>query len=364
MTFGPTRLPDQLPPIKLRAALVKRRQMQTFADDAVPPEVAILDRILGVAYTQLVAAAAKLRIADHVADAPRTVDELAAITGADRGALERALRALVGIGVFQRGDDGRIAQNRVSYALRSDHPSRSREYAMLWAGPALGAAWGDFGETVRSGAAAFERVHGVAPSAWMDAHPADRDVHDEAVAGRHAFDAPGIARGYPFDAGLRVCEVGGGRGIVLSEILVAKTYLHGVFVERATVLDSARRLFQERGVAERVDLVAGDALSGLPTNCQTYLLTGVLSACDDARALRILQACRAAMRRGHRVVVIDALLDKGNPYDYIDDVQRLVMTGGRQRTQAELARLLARAGFEKNRVLDLVTTGAMEGIAQ
>jgi hypothetical protein len=66
MTFGPFRLPDPPPPKLLRALIVKRRYLQSLVDDAVPPEIALLDRILGVAYTQLVAAAARLRVADHV----------------------------------------------------------------------------------------------------------------------------------------------------------------------------------------------------------------------------------------------------------------------------------------------------------
>ncbi len=92
MTFGPFALPGQLPPKKLRAALMKRRCLQSLADDAVPPEIAILDRILGVAYTQLVAAAARLRTADH----------LASRTGGNPDALARTMRALCAIGVSSR----------------------------------------------------------------------------------------------------------------------------------------------------------------------------------------------------------------------------------------------------------------------
>lgn len=364
MSFGPRRLPDQLPPIKLRAAMEKRRYLQSLADDAVPPEIAILDRILGVAYTQLVASAARLQIADYVAESPRSIDELAASTGANCDALDRTLRALIGIGVFQREEDGRIGQNRVSYALRSDHPSNSRQYALLWGERAVGAAWCDLGESVHSGAGAFERVHGADVWRWLDVHEDERDLFAEAMAGRSAFEAPSIARGYPFDVGPRVCDVGGGRGIVLSEILLRKTYLRGVLYERPSMLASARRLFEQRGVLDRVELVAGDYLERIPEGCESYLLNGVLSAWNDTRAVDILGNCRTAMKRGHRVIVVDAFLDKENPYDFVDDVRCLVMTGGRQRSQAELAELLARAGFEKNRTIDLVTTGVMEGIAR
>jgi O-methyltransferase domain len=364
MNFGPTRLPSQLPPIKLRAALVKRRQLQSLADDAVPPEIALLDRILGVAYTQLVAAAARLRMADHLAGAPRTVDELAALTGAHRDALARTMRALCAIGVFEHLADGRFGQNRVSFALRSDHPSRSRDYALLWATQALGAAWGDFDRTLRNGESAFERMNGADMWQWFDVHPGERELFAEAIAGRTAFEAPSIARAYPFGETNRVCDVGGGSGLLLSEVLLTKSYLRGVLFERPGVLDLARKLLSDRGVADRVELVAGDYFASVPMGCDAYLLKGVLHAWDDARCLRILGNCRAAMKPGNRVIVIDAFLDKGNPYDVFSDAQMMVVgSGGRERTQREIEQLLEASRFRPNRVFDLVTTGVVEGVA-
>jgi len=365
MTFGPFPLPWQPPPKKLRAALMKRRQLQSLADDAVPPEIALLDRILGVAYTQLVAAAARLRIADHLADAVLDAGELAARTGASQEALARTMRALCAIGVFEQKEDGRFGQNRVSFALQSDHPSRSREYALLWATRALGQAWGDFERTLETGESAFARVHGADLWTWFDVHPDERELFTQAIAGRTAFEAPSIARAYPFGEVQRVCDIGGGSGLLLSEVLLTKSYLRGVLFERPALLDSARRLLADRGVGDRVDLVAGDYFESVPAGCQAYLLKGVLHGWDDAHCVRILSNCRAAMKPGHRVVVIDAFLDKANPYDIVSDAHMLVVgAGGRERTQHEISRLLEATGFRPNRVFDLVTTGAVEGVAR
>jgi O-methyltransferase domain len=365
MSFGRGRLPNQPPPKQLRACLVKRRQLQSLADDAVPPEIALLDRILGVAYTQLVAAAARLSVADHVKDAPAAVEELARATGAEPDALARTMRALCAIGVFERLEDGRFGQNRVSSALRSDHPSRSREYALLWASRALGEAWGDFERTARTGQSAFERVNGADLWTWLDVHPDDRELFAQAIAGRTSFEAPSIARAYPFAEIGRVCDVAGGCGLLLSEVLLTKGYLRGVLFDRPGVLDAARKLLTDRGVADRAELVAGDYFESVPAGCDAYLLKGVLHGWDDARCGRILRNCRAAMRPGNRVLVIDAFLDKGNPYDVLSDANMMVTgSGGRERTQAEIVQLLEAAGFRANRIFDLVTTGVVEGVAR
>jgi len=365
MTFGPFALPGQLPPKKLRAALMKRRYLQSLADDAVPPEIAILDRILGVAYTQLVAAAARLRIADHLADVSLTAVELASRTGVNPDALARTMRALCAIGVFELGPDARFGQNRVSYALRSDHPSRSREYAMLWATRSLGQAWADFDQTVKTGENAFARVHGADLWSWFDVHPDERELFADAIAGRTAFEAPSVARAYPWGEVQRVCDVGGGSGLLLSEVLLTKSYLSGVLFERPGLIESARKLMTDRGVADRVELVAGDYMTSVPLGCQAYLLKGVLHGWDDDHCVRILRNIRAATKPGNRVIVVDAFLDKGDPFDVVSDAEMMVLgTGGRERTQKEIMDLLEEGGFRPNRVFDLVTTGVVEGVAR
>jgi hypothetical protein len=333
-----------------------------LADDAVPPEIALLDRIMGVAMTHLVAAAARLRIADHLADGPRTADELAALTGAEAGAIARTVRALAAFGVFQVTPDGRFAENRVAYALRSDHPSRSREQAMLWALHVCGEAWRDFEIRIRSTESAFERVHGTSFWDWLDLRDEDRAIVAEAIMGRTAFEASGIALSYPFAEVRRVCDVAGGRGLVLSEILVRRTELEGVLFERTAMLDSARALFVERGVADRIELVAGDYFASVPTGCDAYLLKGVLHSYDDEKCARILAVCRAAMKPKNRLLLIEPFLDKESPYDVLSDASRMVLDGGRERTQSEWTALLERAGFRTGRVSDLVTTGMIEAV--
>jgi hypothetical protein len=61
--------------------------------------------------------AATLRLADHVAAGATTVDELARAAGAHPGTLERLLRLLVAIGVFDSPARGEIAANDLSRLL-------------------------------------------------------------------------------------------------------------------------------------------------------------------------------------------------------------------------------------------------------
>jgi len=80
----------------------------------------LFDRIIGSWMSRAIYAAAKLRIADHLAAGPRSARELAAAAGVAPGPLYRLLRALASIGIFDRQPDGRFRLNATAELLREE----------------------------------------------------------------------------------------------------------------------------------------------------------------------------------------------------------------------------------------------------
>ena len=65
--------------------------------------------IVGFQVSQAIHVAATLGLADHLADGPRTSDELAAATDSHAGSLYRLLRALASVGVFDEDESRRFS---------------------------------------------------------------------------------------------------------------------------------------------------------------------------------------------------------------------------------------------------------------
>src|SRR3954451_14518503 len=86
------------------------------------PQERLAGMITGYWVSQMVHVAAKLGLADHLADGPRTADELSAATGTHARSLYRLLRALASVGVFSETTDGRFTQTTLSEGLRKDVP--------------------------------------------------------------------------------------------------------------------------------------------------------------------------------------------------------------------------------------------------
>src|SRR4051794_21846645 len=76
--------------------------------NAISPDAAMLQMLVGAWVSQAVYVAAKLSIADLLRERPLTIAELAAATGANEGALFRILRALSSLGVFEEHDERRF----------------------------------------------------------------------------------------------------------------------------------------------------------------------------------------------------------------------------------------------------------------
>jgi hypothetical protein len=350
-----------------RAALALRRRLLALADAAVPPQLVLFEQGMGVARTQLLHVAARLDIADHLEAGPLTADALARETGADPDALFRALRALAAGGVFRLLRDGRFENNRASRALRAGAPGSMRSLLQyLGSGPNVN-AWADAGRTIQTGKNAFERVHGMSVWDWFTRHPDEERTFADAMGSLAELDASAIATGYPFDGLGRICDVAGGRGVVLAEILRRHPQARGVLFDAPQVVAEAPALLARRGVAERVTCVGGSFFEAVPEGCDAYLLRDVLHDWDDASCLRILATCRRAAPSGARLVVAEVLAerDRAELPAALADVQMMVVCQeGRQRSAAEHQALLARAGFRPGRVVELGPVSLLEGIAE
>lgn len=344
-----------LPPrLLVRLALSLRRALLALANGLVPPQLPLFELATGAARTQLLGAAARLRIADLVAKQPKDAGELARQLGCNPDALHRMMRALASTGCFELLSDGRFANNAVSEGLRSDVPGSSRDFAIYFASRSNVGAWADFGRTLETGDNAFSRVHGKSVWSWFDEHPEERTTFAAAMGSMTQLDAGGIARAYPFEELGSVCDVAGGRGMLLSEVLRTHPHLRGVLVDNPGVLASATGLLEARGVAGRVELRPGSFFDELPSGCDAYLLKNVLHDWSDETSERILQCCRRAMRPGQRLLLVELLVERNSTYAVgpMSDVQMMVVCDeGRERSVADFERLLARTGFALRRVL-------------
>ncbi len=161
------------------------------------------------------------------------------------------------------------------------------------------------------------------------------------MTAKAAGDTAAVLAAYDFSRFSTIADIGGGRGHLLRAVLEATPHSRGILFDLPGVIDTVD------APGERFAVHAGDFfVDALPT-ADAFILMEVIHDWDDDRAAAILSAVRRAATPGATVLIIEAVADEEvlDPVVRTLDVIMLTVTGGRERTSAELDQLLAGAGF-------------------
>ena len=108
---------------------------------ALPPHAQLIQMGAASWVSAVVYAAAKLGIADHLGDGPRSAVELAGTTRTHAPSLHRLMRTLAGLGILTEEDAQRFALTPLGEALKSGAPGSAPATLIAFCGPAFWHSW-------------------------------------------------------------------------------------------------------------------------------------------------------------------------------------------------------------------------------
>ncbi|TCM50473.1 methyltransferase [Kribbella sp. VKM Ac-2568] len=305
--------------------------------------------VTGFRTSAALSVAAELGLSDELAREPRTAADLAKAVGADEDTLRRLLRALVAVGVYAE-HDGAYSNTAVGAGLRSNVAGSLRPLARTLQDPALWAAWGQLGHSVRTGENAFEALHGYDVWTHRQGQPEHNAIFNDNMAALTSSVAAAVAAAYDFSGRSSVVDIGGGQGILLEAVLTAYEHLSGTVFDLSHVVATKPR---SPALESRWSSVAGSFFESVPP-ADAYLLKSILHDWPDDRCVEILRTCTASLNPGGVVLVVELILGRTGQevLAAFSDLNMLVLPGGRERTETEYAALFTAAGLRLNRVLD------------
>ncbi len=317
-----------------------------------PPAAALLEMAAGYWVSQALYVVAKLGIADLLKEGPKSCEELARLTGADGRSLYRVMRGLASVGVFAESEGGRFALTPLAAPLQTAPPDSIRAMVIMLGEEAY-RAWGDLLMSVKTGEPAFERVFQMGRFEYLAQNPEAGAVFNEAMTVFARRMHLSVVKAYDFSGFRTVVDVGGGHGGLLTLILRTHPKVRGLLFDSPSVVEGAKKRLETAGVAARCEAVAGDFFQTVPSGGGAYILSHVIHDWDDERSVAILRNCRQAMRKDGKLLLVEEVLPPGNASSFAKllDLHMLVVTGGRERTEAEYAALFAAAGFRLTKVI-------------
>jgi hypothetical protein len=330
-----------------------------------PLSPVLLQMMTGYWVSQALYVAAKLGVADLLAEGPRSVEALAVATQTDAPSLHRVMRALASVGVFTEARPRTFALTPLAALLRTEAPDSMRALAIMYAEEQY-RAWGDVLYSVRTGTTAFEKQFGTSYFAYLAQHPEADRVFNEAMTGGVAQIVGAVLEAYDFSPFTTVVDVGGSYGTMLAAILRHHPATHGILFDQPHVVAAAGEQLAMAGVAERCTTVGGDFFVEVPAGGDAYVLAQILHDWDDEHSVAILRQCRRAMPAYGKLLVVELVLPPGEEpfFGKWLDLHMLVLLGARERTATEYEALFRAAGFTLGRVVP-TTAGPsiVEGIA-
>ena len=312
-----------------------------------PPHAQLVQMAMAFWTSRTIYVAAKLGLADHLANGPTSAEELAGRTGTHAPSLYRIMRTVASLGIFTEDSGRRFALTPLGEALQSRAPGSARATILTLAGDWAWRGWEHMLYSVETGKSGFEKALGMPMFDWLARHPEDASLFSETMIGVHGAEPAAVAAAYDFSELRTIVDVGGATGNLLTTILGSYPGTRGILFDRPHVVRDAPALIDARGLSERVTIEGGSFFESVPTGGDAYLLSHIIHDWSEEQCLTILENCRRAMSADSRLLIIEMVLPEGDtPHPgKIIDMAMLVAPGGQERTEPEYAALLANAGL-------------------
>lgn len=325
----------------------------SFSDPASSSDPATrLRSLVNLATPFAVRVAATLGVADQMASGVHDVDAIAVAVGADPDALARLLRYLVHQGMFTEDRAGQFGLTDLSRLLLDHSPAGMGGWLDLEGlGGRMDLSYLGLLHSVRTGEVGYPVVHG--RTLWEDL---DEERHrrflDELMFVQSVRTSPQVAELYDWSAVNDVVDVGGGSGGLLAHLLTRHAHLRGVLVDLPNSPAVAKKLFGERNLTRRTEIITGDFFEPLPAGHDVYTISRAITDWPDPEATQILTRMAEAAGEKGRVLIIEVLpTDPQVPYATSFDLEMLTTVGGRERTLQDFNAIAADAGLVPTQVL-------------
>jgi O-methyltransferase domain/Dimerisation domain len=334
-----------------------RAGLQSVYRTTAPPSVALLEMATGAWTTQTMYVAAKLKIADHLADGSSRAQDIAPRVGADPDALYRLMRAMASKGLLRHRRNDTFSLTKVGEALRSDVEGSMRDMVLFIGHQARWDDWGNLLHSVQTGEPAVLKLRGMPYWDYLETDQELAQVFNDAMTATSGMTNEIALAAYDFSDFKLIVDVGGGHGLLLSTILHRAPGARGLLYDLPKVVAGADAVLKAAGVADRCTADGGSFLEWVPAGGDAYVMKNIIHDWDDESSLTILRNVRTAIAPNGKLLLLEMVLpDRASSFiGFQLDLEMLVTVGGRERTRADYAKLLSQAGFRLNRIVDTVT---------
>jgi hypothetical protein len=312
----------------------------------------VSDIIFGRWKSQILYSGVKLGIFEVVTSSPQSAEEIAKHLSLDPALSYRLLRALGSLGLLNEHYDRHFSITPMGEYLRSTSPHTLKGVALLEEGPEHYAIWKHLTAMIKEGKQdGFIREFGQRIFDYARDHPSYAEVFNQAMSSYSANQTRWVLEaldGYDFANIQRICDVGGGHGHLICNILQRYPHLSGTVLEMEQVIQDKTLLWANKmGItADRCNYVSGNMFNEIPSS-DAYFMKMILHDWDDEECITILSNIYRSSEAQARIFIVEHIVPGPETphFSKLFDIHMLCALTGRERTEEEYLTLLKQAGF-------------------
>lgn len=313
----------------------------------------LFNLVAGFVYSQVLVACVQLKLPTLLADGPKTTLMLAAAMDLPLASASRLLAAAASLNIVESAGHDRYALGMQGAALLGNGglAEMITHHALLYGDMA------DPVELLRDGGGRGQ-LAAFWPYAAYDS-PGDASTsaispYSALMASTQPMVAADILHAYPLKRHRHLMDVGGGEGAFASAAARSAPHLKISVFDLPAVARRATAQFEQSGLAARSQAFGGDFLQDpLPIGADIISLVRILHDHDDQAVMKILRHVHAALAKDG-VLMIGEPMSGAPARDPMAEAYfgfyLLAMGRGRARRPAEIAQMIAEAGFSSSRM--------------
>jgi hypothetical protein len=262
------------------------------------------------------------------------------------------MRTLASLGVLTERPEQRYALTTLGEALRTGAPGSARATLLTLGSRWVQRSWDYLIYSIQTGKTGFEKAYTMPLFEYLAQHHKEASLFSEMMVGLHSQEPSAVAAAYDFSTFNIIVDVGGATRNMLAAILSRHAGPSGVLFDLPHVVADAPSLLEENGVRDRVKIEAGDFFKTVPSGGDAYILSRIIHDWDEDQCLTILSHIHKAIKSNGRLLIVEMVLPEGDALHpgKMFDMVMLLVTGGRERMEAEYGSLLSKGGFKLTRV--------------
>jgi len=294
--------------------------------------------MVGYWRTQTIKAAVDLNLFDHL---PATLDALSQSINLSKLSTRRLLRALKELNLIKENASIYYLTDKSEY-LTDAHPMTLKSAAKHWTN-ANYITWSKLGEALKQEQSVYESLFDKPIFSWLDKDEVSLSQYQQALSSYALHDYKPLCKKINFSNYNSVIDAAGGTGTLLECVLNENNHMHGILLERASVIPHVKF---SKAISSRVTAKSFDLFQPWPEKSDLIFLARVLHDWNDEQCGIILKNASESLNKNSEICIIEFSFEENTANGGMLDLNMLLIAGGKERTLDEYISLCNSVGLQ------------------